>query len=149
MERLSADDKITLSDLRFQKAVEALSDAQKSLDMQMYKTSVNRAYYAVLNCTRSLLILKGLDPIRHDGVKTMLLLHFIKTGLLSKDALLTFKQLLALRTDVDYGDFDFTDKLDAQKAVEMAEKFLALAETLRSELINELKLKGDLNEQTG
>jgi len=65
---------------------------------------VNRSYYAVLSASRALLILKGVDPATHSGCKTMLSMHFVKPGLLSRDMLEDFKILLAMRTDLDYGD---------------------------------------------
>jgi len=83
MVELSKEEKISLSDIRFEKSKTMLTDAKKSFETEMYKTSVNRSYYAVLHAARSLLILQGVDPLRHEGVKTMLLLHFVKSKLLS------------------------------------------------------------------
>lgn len=67
MERLRPEDKIALSDIRYEKAKEMLHDALQTLNMGMYKTSVNRSYYAALHAARALLILKGADPVTHDG----------------------------------------------------------------------------------
>ncbi len=60
MDGLSVKEKIALSDVRFEKSKEMLSDAVKTFKDNMYKTSVNRSYYAVLHSARSLLILKGM-----------------------------------------------------------------------------------------
>ncbi len=134
MVELSTDEKIALSDIRFEKSKNMLSDAVNSFKSGMYKTSVNRSYYAVLHSARSLLILKGVDPIRNDGVKTMLALHFVKTSLLPKDALSILKALTALRTDVDYGDFEFVNKNDAAEAIKQAKKFIRSIEIIRKKL---------------
>lgn len=57
MERLSYEEKIALSDVRFKKSKEMLSDAINSFKIGMYKTSVNRSYYAVLHSARALLMI--------------------------------------------------------------------------------------------
>ncbi|MCL5422713.1 MAG: HEPN domain-containing protein [Nitrospirae bacterium] len=138
MEALSAEEKIALSDVRLEKAGEMLSDAVRSLKAGMYKTSVNRSYYAVLHAARSLLILKGVDPIRHEGVKTMVSLHFVKPKILPQESIKIFKNLSSLRTDVDYGDFESVDKDDAKKAIEQARKFLGVIKPARKRLLKEI-----------
>jgi uncharacterized protein (UPF0332 family) len=138
MEVLSAEEKIALSDVRFKKSKEMLSDAVKTFKAGMHLTSVNRSYYAALHSSRALLILKGIDPVRHDGVKTMMSLHFVKTKILPPDMIKTFKNLLSLRTDVDYGDFEFIDKDDAANALKQAKLFFRQTETARKRLIREI-----------
>jgi uncharacterized protein (UPF0332 family) len=138
MEGLSIEEKIALSDVRRKKSKEMLSDAVSSLKARMYLTSVNRSYYAALHSARALLILKGIDPVRHDGVKTMISLHFIKTKILSQDIIKIFKNLLSLRTDVDYGDFEFINRDDAANALKQAKLFLKQTETARKRLIKEI-----------
>lgn len=142
MERLSAEEKIALSDVRFEKGKEALSDAVNSFKAGMYKTSVNRSYYSVLHSARSLLILKGVDPIRHDGVKTMISLHFVKANMLPQDVVKIFKNLLSLRSDADYGDFEFISADDTEKAIKQAKKFFKLIEPVRKSLIEEMSKEG-------
>jgi uncharacterized protein (UPF0332 family) len=138
MEGLSVEEKIALSDVRFKKSKEMLSDANNSFKTGMYKTSVNRSYYAVLHSARALLILKGVDPVRHDGIKTMMSLHFVKAKILSQEVIKIFKNLLSLRTDVDYGDFETVNKNDAGNAVKQAKIFIKIVESVRKNLIKEL-----------
>lgn len=138
MVELSIEEKVTLSELRAEKSRNTLSDAINNFNAGMYKTSVNRSYYAVLHSARSLLILKGLDPIKHDGVKTMISLHFIRTNLLPKEVIDIFKDLMVLRTDVDYGDLEFVDKDEAEKALNQAKRFIEIIEPVRAHLIKEL-----------
>lgn len=138
MEALNAKEKTALSDIRLEKGREMLSDAINSFNAGMYKTSVNRSYYAVLHSARSLLILKGIDPIRHDGVKTMLSLHFVKANMLSQDVIKIFKNLLSLRIDVDYGDFESVDKNDAENALKQAKRLIKIIEPVRKKLLKEI-----------
>jgi len=48
------------------------------------------------------------------------------------------KNLLSLRTDVDYGDFEFINKDDAANALKQAKLFLKQMETARKKLIKEI-----------
>jgi len=138
MVELSAEEKIALSDVRAEKSNDMLSDASDTLKSGLFNTSVNRSYYAALHSARSLLILKGIDPLQHDGVKTMLSLHFIKTKILPENIIKDFKNLLSLRTDVDYGDFESIDKKEAEAALKKTKSFLKVIEHERKKLIKEM-----------
>ena len=135
---LSADDKRSLSDIRFEKAQAALEDARANLEENRLSTAVNRSYYAALNAVRSLLILDGLSPESHAGAVTLLSLHFIKAELLPITIVKHVKTLLFRREDVDYGDFDSITRHEAEDSVAIAEETLAAIDTLRSRLATEL-----------
>ena len=135
---LSADDKRSLSDLRFEKAQAALEDARANLEQDRLGTSVNRSYYAALGAVRSLLILEGVSPESHAGAVTMLSLHFIKTELLSITIVKHLKTLLSRRADVDYGDFESITRDEAEDSVARAEETLTAIDELRSRLAAEL-----------
>lgn len=136
--KLTAEDKISLSIVRFKKAEEFLNDAKGNLKEQRLKTSVNRAFYALLNGVRSLLILQGINPESHTGAVTTLSLRFIKPGLLPVQVVKDFKLLLSRRTDVDYGDFEMIDTEDAEDSVQKAETVLQSINEVRKNLIKEL-----------
>lgn len=138
MAELSIEEKIALSNYRIQKSKEALSDATSNFNADIFKTSVNRSYYSVLHAARSLLILKGVDPLRHEGVITMLSLHFIKSNILPTETVRIFKHLLSLRTDVDYGDFEVITNQDAEDALKQAQRFTEIIEPAREQLIKQL-----------
>lgn len=135
---LSSEEKRVLASYRIKKAKEILEDAKFNFENGRYATALNRSYYAVLNAARSLLILKGIDPTSHSGVKTMLSLHFVRTGLLNIQYIDYFKILLSRRTDVDYGDFEEIDKEKAEDSFKKAQEFLLEAERLINELSIEL-----------
>ncbi|RME69626.1 MAG: HEPN domain-containing protein [Nitrospirae bacterium] len=90
---LSRDDKIALSNVRMEKALEFLRDAKANFKEGRFRTSVNRAYYAALNAARSLLILEGVNPESHEGVVTMLSLRFVKPGLMDVQSVKTIRPL--------------------------------------------------------
>ncbi len=139
MERLTKEEKVTLSELRFEKAKEMLSDARKTLEIGLYKTSVNRSYYAALHAARALLILKGSDPVTHEGTIRILSLDFVRTNIIPKKYIKILKGLLSMRADVDYGDMTTVDEKDAKEALKDAEQFVLETDRIRKEIIRELK----------
>ncbi len=136
--KLTPEDKINLSSLRFEKAEEFLNDAKANLNEGRLKTAVNRAYFSALSSVRSLLILQGVNPESHTGAVTTLSLRFIKPGLLPVQVAKDFKLLLSRRTDVDYGDFEMIDTEDAEDSVQKGESVLRVIGKLRANLAEEL-----------
>ena len=49
-----------------------------------------------------------------------------------------FKNLLSLRTDVDYGDFESVDKNDAENALKQAKRLIKIIEPVRKKLLKEI-----------
>jgi|Deesub1362A_J573_1020465.scaffolds.fasta_scaffold26120_2 uncharacterized protein (UPF0332 family) len=135
---LSREEKKILSEYRMEKARKALEDGKFNLKHGKFSVAVNRFYYVALNAARALLILKGVDPTTHSGIKTMLSMHFVREGLLEKDTVEDFKALLLRRTDVDYGDFEEVDKEKAEDSLLRAERFLKKAVSLQKSLIDQL-----------
>ncbi len=135
---LSIEDKKTLSELRIKKAYEFLDDAKANLDEGRLRTAINRAYYAVLNAARALLILEGSNPETHEGIITMLSLRFIKPGLLPVQLIKNYKRLLSSRTDIDYGDFDTVTTEEAEDAIRVAEETIKDMDSLRKRLLGEI-----------
>jgi uncharacterized protein (UPF0332 family) len=132
---LESQDKRSLSDLRMSKAFEFLEDAKANFRDGRDKTSINRSYYAALNAARAILILEGANPETHEGVVTMLSLRFVRPGILPVDVVKNFKVLLSHRTDVDYGDFDTTDKADAEGSLRIAENLVQKIDSARKSLL--------------
>lgn len=138
---LSIKDKIELSRYRLEKSKKLLSDAFNLFNSGSYESSINRSYFAVLTASRSLLILRGLDPETHEGVKTMLSKEFIKTRLLPKEFGETFRSIQARRIDSDYGDYIEIGKDEASDSLKRAEEFLRKVEDIANNLIEGLNKK--------
>jgi len=120
------------------KAFEALDDGRANLEEGRYKTSVNRSYYAVLNAVRAILILEGVNPKTHEGALTMLSLRLVKPGLLTKEFVKKFELLLSRRTEVDYGDLEIIDRVDAEDSYNIASEMVSKIEELRKKIIKSL-----------
>lgn len=135
---LTFKEKAAISDLRFGKAKEMLEDAVHNLGGGRFKTSANRSYYSVYHAARALLILKGVDPAKHDGVKAMFSLHFVKEKSVPVEMGKIYSELVSLRNEADYDDFAEVTKAEAERAVKIAKKFIDTAFKLLKELKSEL-----------
>ena len=142
---LTVKDKIELSQYRLQKAKRLLQDAVKLFNSNSYESSVNRSYYAVLTASKSLLILRGIDPETHEGVKTMLSKEFIRTGILPKESGETFRSIQARRIDSDYGDYVEIGADEASDSLKRAEEFVQNAGKVSNRITEELGSGTDIS----
>jgi len=124
----SIKDKIELCLFRIEKARKILSDASTLYDNDSYESSINRSYYAVLTASRALLILRGIDPETHEGVKTMLSKEFIRTGFLPKEFGEIFRGIHARRIDSDYADYIEIGIDEASDSLKRAQEFVNKSE---------------------
>ena len=62
-----------------------------------FNAAINRLYYACFYAATGLLIAKGIEAGTHNGVKTMLSYHFVRTGILSLEHGSTFSNLFDKR----------------------------------------------------
>lgn len=136
---LEKTDKISLSAIRMEKARDFLKDADENYNQGRYRTAINRSYYAALSASRSLLILEGSNPLSHEGVVTMLSLHFVKKDKLPTSLIKSYKQLYAMRTDADYGDFDTPEAEDAQEALTSARNIISMISDAQAQAISSLE----------
>lgn len=74
-------EKCDLSRYRLQRAKELIIDAESLFERESYKSSNNRAYYAVFSCMRAVLALDGEDFKKHSGVIQYFQRTYIKTGM--------------------------------------------------------------------
>lgn len=121
---LSPEEKKSLSRYRLEKAQRFLDDARLLLDEGRWESSINRSYYAALHAAKSVLILMGIDPKTHEGVKTMVNKNLVLEGLLPKESGRWFRDLLFEREEADYTDYVSIDQSDADEAHKNASMFL-------------------------
>lgn len=121
---LSAEEKKELSRYRLEKAERLLDDARLLLKEGRWESSVNRSYYAALNAAKASLILFGIDPKTHEGVKTMVSKRLVLGGHISREYGKWFRELLFEREDVDYADYIAIGSSDAEDAVNRASRFI-------------------------
>lgn len=75
-----------LSKYRQMRAHETLSEIPYLREQGFYNTATNRLYYACYYAAVALLAKHHLLPMTHAGVKTMLGLHFVSKGLITKES---------------------------------------------------------------
>lgn len=115
---------------RMARAHEMLIAAESNLQIQQYKTSLNRSYYAIFHAMRAANILKGFDSSKHSGVIAFFNKEYIKNGTLERNLSMIIKSSSFLREKSDYDDFFIASKSDAKKQLENAKIFLNSIETL-------------------
>jgi uncharacterized protein (UPF0332 family) len=95
---------------RINRAFETLREAETMIEHQFWNASVNRVYYACFYAVSGLLLKKGVDSSTHKGLRQMFGLHFIQTGIVSKEYGKFFSDLFDRRQTGDYDDFITFDK---------------------------------------
>jgi uncharacterized protein (UPF0332 family) len=95
---------------RINRAFETLREAETMVEHQFWNASVNRVYYACFYAVSALLLNKGVDSSTHKGLRQMFGLHFIQTGVVSKEYGKFFSDLFDRRQTGDYDDFITFDK---------------------------------------
>jgi uncharacterized protein (UPF0332 family) len=109
-ETLDEESKKALIAYHIERACETLEEARVMIREGFYNASVNRMYYACYYAAVALLLKSNLQPTTHNGVKTLLGLHFVSKGKLSLEIGKTFTTLFEKRHSGDYDDFVYCDK---------------------------------------
>ena len=122
---LHEEEKQILVELRLEQAQQCLTAANALKAIGDGRGAVNRAYYAVFHAMRSVLAREGKDFSKHSGVISYFRMHYVKSGVFSKDLSDIISNLFASRSMSDYDDyFDLSDE-DVLKLVNEANEFVA------------------------
>jgi uncharacterized protein (UPF0332 family) len=127
---MSQDNIDDLIKYRINRAKETLSEVEDLMNLGYYNTAVNRIYYACYYAVNALITQKGLKAKRHDGIRQMFGLHFIKTGLIPKEFGKYYTDLFDRRQTGDYDDFVDYDKETVEELYKPADDFISLIEKL-------------------
>ena len=71
----------TLAEYRLHRSMELIQDAESLFEKGSYKSSNNRAYYAIFYAMRAVLALDCVDYKKHSGVIQHFQKDYIKTGI--------------------------------------------------------------------
>ena len=113
-----------LAKYRMERAKEMLVASEENLNIEQYRTSLNRSYYAIFHAMRAVNILEGYDSSKHSGVIAYFTKTFLKTERLDRGLSKIIKEASYLREKSDYDDFYIASKDEAKKQLENAEIFL-------------------------
>ncbi len=127
---MAPEDLAALIKYRLLRAKETLDDAKYAMDGNRLNMAVNRLYYACFYSNLALLSTKGLHTKSHDGAKTMLSLHFVNTGILSREFASTYGKLFNTRITGDYDIFPEFTMEDVEILYVKASAFITEVEKL-------------------
>lgn len=129
-DKLDEQSRKAIVDYRIERAYSTLKEADYNTEGGYYNATVNRLYYACYYAASALLLSHEIPAHTHNGVKTLLSLHFVRTGMLSMEHGTTFSLLFEKRQASDYSDFAYCD-LDMVKVLRpRAEAFIRDVESL-------------------
>ena len=121
-----------LSEYRFERAKKMLDAARQNLNINQYRTSLNRSYYAVFHAMRAVNILNGYDSSKHSGVIAYFNKNFLKENKLDRNLYKIIKDSSYLREKSDYDDFFVIGRQETERQLKNAEIFVkAVGDYLR------------------
>lgn len=141
--KLSSQERADVVEHRIRRAHETWAETQEIIAHQLWYAAANRMYYACYYMTSVLLIHYGHVISTHTGVIRMLGLHFVKTGLVSKEMGHFYGSLYEFRQQGDYDDFF---EITEDDVVQRAEKVETYLQTLESLIRNDSSGSGKANE---
>jgi len=118
------DENLSAAAIHTDQANEALKAAELLADAGLARSSIERSYYAAFHAASALLASRGIYPSTHDGVVSMLALHFVKAGALPREAGRDLQRLQDQRLVADYRGYLDQDASDAAECVALARRFL-------------------------
>jgi len=125
--------------LRLQHAKETLAEVKGIIAMGYWRTAANRMYYACYYAVSALLIKHGYSARTHSGIISLLGVHFVSKGLISKEYGQFYGKLAGLRNTSDYDAWITVDAEDVLPRIATAEEFIATIEKLTDD--NQLKIE--------
>jgi uncharacterized protein (UPF0332 family) len=116
---------------RLKRADEETLAAQTLVAEQLWNSALNRLYYAAFYAVNALLLSKDISVKTHHGLKRMFDLHFVKTGIVSKESGIVFTTLYTMRGEGDYSDFMEFEK---ETVVPLMQEVIDFIEEIKSKI---------------
>ena len=115
---------------RLEKANDTFAEINVMIENKFYRTAANRLYYACFYAATALLIRDGYETHSHNGVKTLLGLHYIKKNRLEKSFGKMYDHIFSLRQTGDYEDLISITEQEIKSYIEPAQRFIQEMEIL-------------------
>ena len=115
------ENQAALVNYRLDRASNELASSRDNLSAGRYAESLSNSYYTIFHSIRSVLALECKDFKKHSGVISYFQVHYIKTGIFSKEISDFIQGALRLRTKADYEDFYIASRIDAEQQLRNAE----------------------------
>ena len=138
MQELTPQERIDIVRYRMENAQKTLLEVAVHIENEFYNTAVNRMYYACYYAVCALLIANKIQTKSHDGAKQMFSLHFVKTGIVSKEFGRFYNNLFDERTTGDYDDLFDHDLATCEEYYPLAKGFVDAINQLVENWLKEL-----------
>lgn len=119
-----------LSKYRQERAHETLAEIPFLREQGYYNTATNRLYYACYYAAVALLTKHHILAGTHIGVKSMLGLHFVSKGLITKESGRAFSNLYDSRQRGDYDEFVYSTREEVDEYFPKAQRFIEEVDAL-------------------
>ena len=119
-----------LARYRQDRAHETLAEIPFLCAQGYYNTATNRLYYACYYAAVALLTKHHISTSTHAGVKTMLGLHFVSKGLISKESGRAFSNPFDSRQRGDYDEFVYSTREEVDELYPKAKRFIEEVDAL-------------------
>lgn len=113
---------------RISKANETMKEIEILVENKLWGTAVNRLYYACYYAVTALLAKHNIPAQTHTGVRQILGLHFVKTGIVETEVGRFYTYLFNKRQTGDYDDFVELGEEDVLSLIDPAKKLIASIE---------------------
>jgi len=118
-------------------ARDKLTVARDLIDAGHYNDAVSKAYYAMFYAGKSLLLVLGEDPVKHEGVVSLFGERIAKVGLADPKYGRTLRLMKRLREKSDYDEETWMTKEQAEDALGDAQDFVRTAQGILKKLLRE------------
>ena len=124
---LNQEERTAIVTYRIEKANRTLLQAKSNLPMRFWELIANRMYYAAYYAISALLIANGHSAKSHETIIRLFGLHFVITGIFTKEQGRLYNKLFTLRLTGDYNDHYNLDEEDVMPLVAPTEQLISEA----------------------
>lgn len=122
--KLTEEERNSLVHNRVARAFETWEETKGIIRNSYWYAAANRMYYACFYMTTALLIKYGYSASTHAGVIRLFGLHFVSTGIVSREDGRLYSNVFELRQSGDYDDWKVIEEKDIVPLVDQVESFL-------------------------
>ena len=112
---------------RLQQANETFSEINLLINNELWRTAINRLYYACFYAASALMVYYGFIVRTHSGLIGLLGLHFVKPNIISDETAFVIRTLFELRQK---GDYDVWVEIKPQMVLSLVDPTKKFIETI-------------------
>jgi len=134
---LAETDRNILVKYRLERAKDTFLDVDIAIQNLRWHNAANRLYYTCYYAAIALLLKDGHVARTHNGVKTLLGLHYVNEGIISEELMKAYRRMFNLRQNGDYDDLAEVTKDEILYLLEPAKQFVSNIENLINNNLNQ------------